>query len=321
MHDLVSLIAAKKTTDFKLSLLFNRNEKLKLQNLVTSLRSQIFQSKVPIFALTNFVLKLIEFHGRILLTCTNICDPSEAAKQHRLIILTHCGLFTLHGFRDHDQHLLTHWGWVMHICVSDPTIIGSDNGLSPGRRQTTIWTNAGILLIRTLRINFSEIVSEIYTFPFTKMHLKMSSGKWRPFCLSLNVLWKWLILLIHQYLWSFRGSEKYKLMISTHSGLVTLYGFTDLDQHWFSKKLAAWQHKAITSNQYWLITNWTLRKTFQWQFNQIVDFSTKGNACENAVWKMVAIFFRLQHVDSQDRQHCCIFSIMSENNLGPILLT
>ena len=32
-----------------------------------------------------------------------------------------------------------------HICVSDLNIIGSDNGLSPGRRQAIIWTNAGIL--------------------------------------------------------------------------------------------------------------------------------------------------------------------------------
>ena len=45
---------------------------------------------------------------------------------------------------------LTHWGRVTHICVSKQTIIGSDNGLSPGRRQAIIWTNAGILLIRTL---------------------------------------------------------------------------------------------------------------------------------------------------------------------------
>ena len=41
------------------------------------------------------------------------------------------------------------------------TIIGSDNGLSPGRRQAIIWTNAGILLIRTLRTNFSELLIEI----------------------------------------------------------------------------------------------------------------------------------------------------------------
>ena len=42
---------------------------------------------------------------------------------------------------------LTHWGRVTHICVSKLSITGSDNGLSPGRRQAIIWTNAGILLI------------------------------------------------------------------------------------------------------------------------------------------------------------------------------
>ena len=83
---------------------------------------------------------------------------------------------------------LTHWGRVTHICVGKLTIIGSDNGLSPGRRQAIIWTNAGILLIRPLRTNFSENSIEILTFSFRKMRLKMSSAKWRPFCLGLNVL-------------------------------------------------------------------------------------------------------------------------------------
>ena len=75
-----------------------------------------------------------------------------------------------------------------HICVSKLTIIGSENGLSPGRRQAIIWTNDGILLIRPLGTNFSEILIEIHTFSFKKMHLKMSSGKLRPFWLGLNVL-------------------------------------------------------------------------------------------------------------------------------------
>ena len=83
---------------------------------------------------------------------------------------------------------LTHWARVMHMCVSKLTTIGSDNGLSPGRRQAIIWTNAGILLIQTLGTIFSEILREIYTFSFKKMHLKMSSGKCRPSCLGLNVL-------------------------------------------------------------------------------------------------------------------------------------
>ena len=75
-----------------------------------------------------------------------------------------------------------------HICVGKLTIIGSDNGLSPERHQAIIWTNAGILSIRTLGTNFSEILSEIHKFSFTKIHFKMSSGKWRPSCLGLNVL-------------------------------------------------------------------------------------------------------------------------------------
>ena len=81
---------------------------------------------------------------------------------------------------------LTHWGRVTHICVSNLTIISSDNGLSAGRRQAIIWTNAGILLIRPLETNFSEILIKFHTFSFKKIHLKTSSGKWRPCCLGLN---------------------------------------------------------------------------------------------------------------------------------------
>ena len=83
---------------------------------------------------------------------------------------------------------LTHWGRVTHICVSRLTITGSDNGLSPGRRQAIIWTNAGLLSIGPLGTNFSGNLIEILTFSFIKMRLKVSSSKWRPFCLGLNVL-------------------------------------------------------------------------------------------------------------------------------------
>ena len=46
------------------------------------------------------------------------------------------------------QTLLTHWVRGTHKCASELTIIDSDIGLSPGRRQAIIWTNAGILLLR-----------------------------------------------------------------------------------------------------------------------------------------------------------------------------
>ena len=75
---------------------------------------------------------------------------------------------TTFAYVTHMRKTLTHWGRVTHICVGILTIIGSDNGLSPGRRR------AGILLIGTLRTNFGEILFEIDTFSFKKMYLKMS---------------------------------------------------------------------------------------------------------------------------------------------------
>ena len=80
--------------------------------------------------------------------------------------------------------LLTHWDRVTHICVGKLTIIGSDNGMSPGRRQAIIRTNAGILLIRTLRTNFQwNLQRNSYIF-IQENALKMSSAKWRQFCLG-----------------------------------------------------------------------------------------------------------------------------------------
>ena len=67
---------------------------------------------------------------------------------------------------------LIQWGRVTYICVNEQTIIGSDNDLSPGRYQA-------IILIEHPGTNFSENLIEIHIFSFTKMHLKMSSGKWR----------------------------------------------------------------------------------------------------------------------------------------------
>ena len=87
-----------------------------------------------------------------------------------------------------EGHLLTHWGRVTQIFVRKLTTNGSDNDLAPGRRQAIIWTNAIVLSIGSLGTNFNEISIKIHRSSFKKMHLKMSSGKWRPFCLGLNVL-------------------------------------------------------------------------------------------------------------------------------------
>ena len=134
-----------------------------------------------------------------------------------------------------------------HICISKLTIIVSDNGLSPDRRQAIIWTNDGILLIGPLRTNFSEIL--IFTFSFKKFDLNMSSEKCRPFCLSLNVL----MALQHSNGWT-DSSETWHAMswfgsdISDCSliGLLCSWGIVE---YWFLIGLA---DKAWLMNYLWL---------------------------------------------------------------------
>ena len=63
---------------------------------------------------------------------------------------------------------LTHWGRVTHICVSKITIMGSDNGLSPDRRQAIIWTNARLLSIKPLRTYLNENLIKKQQFSLKK---------------------------------------------------------------------------------------------------------------------------------------------------------
>ena len=138
------------------------------------------------------------------------------------------------------SNVLTPWSRVTDICVGNLTIIGLDNCLSPGRRQAIIWTNAGILLIGPLGTKCSNILIEIQTFSFKKMHLRMSSAKWRPFCgkhfQKHFVEWKvWLI--VHQRL--FLG-----IQLTTRHHLGNLgNGLAPIRQHtiiWINDGLLWW---------------------------------------------------------------------------------
>ena len=86
------------------------------------------------------------------------------------------------GAKQATSHYLNQWWassmmqWVNslrpsdeYICVSKLAIIGSDDGLSPGRRQAVIWTNSRILLIGPQGTNFNEILIEVHTFPLKKI--------------------------------------------------------------------------------------------------------------------------------------------------------
>ena len=109
--------------------------------------------------------------------------------------------------------------WHHHVNSLRPSgkliIIGSNNGLSPGRRQAIIWTNIGILSIGPLATNFNEILIGIQTFSLKKMRLKLSSGKWCPFCLGLNVLMIYEMLLLRALSWSLKKKMVYILHMKT----------------------------------------------------------------------------------------------------------
>ena len=64
-----------------------------------------------------------------------------------------------------DPNIITHLPLVPYIYASVNRVsIGSDNGLSPSRRQAIIWANDGIFLAGRLGISLSEILIETPTF-------------------------------------------------------------------------------------------------------------------------------------------------------------
>ena len=101
--------------------------------------------------------------------------------------------------KDEYFHYLIEAEWRIYASVNY-TIFGSDNGLSPGRRQAITWPNAGILLIGPLGTNFSEIFIEIKTFSLTNLYLKVSSAKVaailsRPRCVKPKTNHDWYMYL------------------------------------------------------------------------------------------------------------------------------
>ena len=81
--------------------------------------------------------------------------------------------------------VLTHWGWVTHICISKLTIIGSDNGLSSGQRQTIIWNGQATshylkqcwYIHWALGTNFNEISIKIHTMIFIQENQELITYK------------------------------------------------------------------------------------------------------------------------------------------------
>ena len=139
----------------------------------------------------KFSFSLLTDWGRVKMAAifrTTFSDALSCMKMYEFRLRFHWNLFVRIYLVTEWVLYLTHWGRVTHICVGKLIIIGSDNGLPPERRQAIIWTHAGLLSIGPLRTYFSKNLIKIQQFSLKKMHVKMSSAKWRPSCLGLNVL-------------------------------------------------------------------------------------------------------------------------------------
>ena len=124
-------------------------------------------------------------------------------------------------------------------------IIGSDNGLSPVRRQAIIWTNAGILSIEPLGTNFSETIIGIQRFSFGKLHLNMSSAKWRPFCLGLNVLMDLLIVPFYNILFVYTWNDFSWLIMCDYTVWIVFYDLFALSENDEIKMINQLSHQCI----------------------------------------------------------------------------
>ena len=109
-------------------------------------------------------------------------------------------LFKIQRLWFKNIHLLFETEWRIYVSVNF-VIIGSDNGLLLDRHQVIIQTIAGILLIGPLVTNHDEIIIKIQQMFFKKMHLKISSAKFRHFFSRLqcvkNAMFQMISILPH----------------------------------------------------------------------------------------------------------------------------
>ena len=80
---------------------------------------------------------------------------------------------------------LTHWGRVMHICVSKLTIIGSDNGLLPDHYLKLYWNNVYWTLRNNFQWNFNQNLNiSIQENAFEHVIRKMAAMLSHPQCVK-----------------------------------------------------------------------------------------------------------------------------------------
>ena len=117
----------------------------------------------------------------------DISRPAVLILGAKKTMLWYCMLYSVHHYAYVQG--LTQWGRVTHICVSNLTIIGLDNGLSSSWSEAIIWINVGILFIGPLgtKLQWNFIQNPHFFIrenPFQNVIWEMSPILSQPQCVN-----------------------------------------------------------------------------------------------------------------------------------------
>ena len=115
------------------------------------------------------------------------CKSTVSNMTHALHTLFNMSVYETSNIWYVDISWLIEAEWRIYTSVNYANI-SSDNGLSPARNQTIVWPNDGLLFIKLLGTNLSEILTKIQEFLRMKIILESQFAKCRPFSLGVHVL-------------------------------------------------------------------------------------------------------------------------------------
>ena len=146
--------------------------------------------------------------------------------------------------------------------------------MSPGRRQVIIWTNVGLLLIGTLRTNFSEILSEIFAFSlkknvFENVVCKMATTLLWPQCVNSVEVSK---SYIPKDIWTALHCPYFQMVFGlkafiTHIHIDGIPWIDGLVTWLFNKQSSCRWFEMSRSSCYRILMGWTLRITYLSRFH------------------------------------------------------
>ena len=174
-------------------------------------------------------------------------------------------------------------------------IIGSSNGLSPVRRQAITRTNAGSLSIWLLGAYCSKLWFGFLSFSFKKVHLKMSSAKWRLFRFGLNGF----ILCPEQFNFRMFSNQSYPYGVMAEKRIPHCWRFVRGNHR-------RWADSPHKCPEFWCFLYCWLEEAVKQTMSKDIDVNSKviairGPLCLNGLTSIPAWISHYTHYNAWDK--------------------